>query len=120
MALPFFQVDWSLERAAVLLGAELALGCLLAWLIDPRRYGGALRGLCFLIFLAYAKHLADELADDRSTREAIFGFVLLGLPALAYAVLGSFAPAWTTLEPAEVDAAPEPREIEPSTTQSRS
>ena len=106
VALPFFQEAWTLERVIVLLGAELALACLLAWLADSKRYPGALRVLCFLIFLAYAKHLVDELGGDRSAREAVFGFVLLGMPALAFAAFGGFVPAWATLEPAAVVEAP--------------
>ncbi|MEM8933615.1 MAG: hypothetical protein AAGE94_20670 [Acidobacteriota bacterium] len=92
-ALPFFQETWSPERLAVLAGAELALACVVAWLFDPVRFAGAMRLLCFLIFLAYLKHMLDEVGGERPAHEAIIGFVVLGLPALVYAVFGRWFPA---------------------------
>lgn len=92
LLLPFLQPEWSAERLAVIVAAETALACLVLWLYDRARFALAGRAVFLLIFLAYAKHMLDEVAGDRPAREAIFGFVILGLPALGYALFGRFAP----------------------------
>ena len=91
-ALPFLQPMWSLERWIVIVAAEVFLACVVAWLIDPVRFASAVRVLCFLIFLAYTKHMLDELGGSRPAHEAVIGFVVLGLPALAYSLFGRFTP----------------------------
>ncbi len=90
-------------RVLLLIGMELMCVALLAGFWLPARIGHwAFRVLAGFVFLAYAAYLIHEffftdtpfrLVESRgaaSPRNALLGFVIIGLPSLLFAVLGRF------------------------------
>ena len=83
-------VSISLLSGAALLGA--------LWLISPKRFGWAGRVVAALVFLAYSAYLVYEFifsghefrvverSSNVSPRNALLGFVIIGLPCLWYAL----------------------------------
>jgi hypothetical protein len=107
--MPLVIEEWTLPRIIVMAGIELACLALLAGFWLPARIGHwAFRGLAGLVFVAYAAYLIHEFLftdkpfkilqsrGEASPRNALLGFVIIGLPCLMYAVLGRF-----TLKPPE-------------------
>jgi len=94
--------DWTPVR--VVLAAAWSAGCLAAIfaLYDARRFPWAARTVTAVIFLAYLGYLIDQVVfsdkplaptrrSEASPWNSILGFIIIGLPALWYTVLGRFS-----------------------------
>jgi hypothetical protein len=101
---PVLISEWTPIRTAIVVGMELMCFCLLAAFWLPPRIGHwAFRGLAGLVFLAYAGYLIDEFfftttplsvsgsRGQASPRNALLGFLIIGLPCLWYSLFGRFA-----------------------------
>lgn len=101
IVMPLLTESWTLKQVVLMAGVELICACLLGalWLSGHLREV-ALRGLAWLVFLAYAAYLVDrvwfssepfqawEPRSKASPRNALLGFLIIGLPCLWFAVLG--------------------------------
>lgn len=97
-------VDWTPAHTAIMAAIDVAGLSFVIALYDPVRFGWACRLVCAEVFLAYLAYLVHEwvfsqhpfrLAEARSVaspRNALLGFVVIGVPSLAYALTGSFTP----------------------------
>jgi hypothetical protein len=103
VVMPLLLDNWTPGALAVMIGMELMCLSLLAGFWLPARIGQwAFRILAALVFLAYAAYLIHafffthtpfKLAERRSEaspRNALLGFVLIGLPCLWFALKGRF------------------------------
>jgi hypothetical protein len=109
VGLPFLVTGWTPVRIAVV--AVSSGVCLLAIpaLYDSRKFWWAARGVTLIVFSAYATYLVTELLFRGSSGsrfawkewplESIFGFIIIGLPALWYTLFGRF----TFHAPAKLD-----------------
>jgi len=89
-------------RVVILIGVELlALLLLIGFWSPPALALIAFRGVCFLVFLAYLAYVISEFRSDKpltlpqhkgeaSPIRSLFGFVMIGLPALGFAIFGRF------------------------------
>jgi NADH:ubiquinone oxidoreductase subunit 5 (subunit L)/multisubunit Na+/H+ antiporter MnhA subunit len=113
--MPLLIEEWTTTRIVLMAGMELAAIALLAGFWLPARIGRwAFRTLAALIFLAYAGYLIHEFfftdkqfkivqnRGEASPRNALLGFIVIGVPSLIYALLGRF-----TLKAPEPEAEPE-------------
>lgn len=102
--LPFLVSKWTWEGVTLMAGLEIAGIALLAAYWLPAKYGRiAFRIATSFVFLGYALYLIDEvsfsetplkLAGSRaesSPRNAVLGFVTIGLPCLWYSIFGRFS-----------------------------
>jgi Na+/proline symporter len=112
LLMPLLIEEWTPIGIVIMGGMALACLALLAGFWLPAHIGRwAFRVLAGLIFAAYASYLIHEfLFTDKqfkivqsrgqaSPRNALLGFVIIGLPCLMYAVLGRF-----TLKPPEPES----------------
>src|SRR5207245_11501508 len=102
VGLPLMLDDWTPLR--VMLTAAWSVGCLAAIfaLYDSRRFPWAARTVTAIIFLAYLAYLIDQLVfsgkpleptrrSEASPWNSFWGFIIIGLPALWYTILGRFS-----------------------------
>lgn len=103
VVMPLLVETWTLKLGGMIAGLEFLCLALLAGFWLPTRMGRwAFRILAGAVFLAYAGYLIDQffftdtpfrLVESRaetSPRNALLGFVIIGLPSLWYALLGRF------------------------------
>lgn len=103
LIMPIAIPQWTPARVALMVGMEFMCIALLAGFWLPARYGRwAFRVLAFTVFLCYLSYLIYEFffsdapfgfferRAEASPRNALFGFVIIGLPSLWYALLGRF------------------------------
>lgn len=103
VVMPFLVEKWTLKLGGMIAGMEFLCLALLAGFWLPARIGRwAFRSLAGAVFLIYAGYLIDQffisdapfrLVESRaetSPRNALLGFVIIGLPALWYALFGRF------------------------------
>ncbi len=103
ISMPLLMEEWTPTRVALMVGVELVCLSLLAGFWLPSRLGHwAFRGLSDLVFLAYAAYVVDMFflkdqpgvssgrRSDASPLNALLGFVVIGLPALWFALKGRF------------------------------
>src|SRR5262245_46522989 len=108
LVVPLLLDTWTPIRVGIVVGMELMCLALLAGFWLPARIGHwAFRGLTGVVFLGYSAYLLHQLfvADkpfrmfgsrgEASPRNALLGFILIGLPSLWFTLLGRF-----TLRPA--------------------
>jgi hypothetical protein len=101
--MPFLIPAWTPASVAIALGMELICLALLAGFWLPARFGhSGFRLLAGLVFLAYSAYLIFEFffstapfkliqaRSETSPRNALMGFVIIGLPCLWYAIFGRF------------------------------
>lgn len=94
---------WNPTRVVLMVGFELAGGCLVAGLWCPPRISRRLfRCVTGLVFVAYTAYLADQVvirgkplrpggeSGEASAFNALRGFLLIGLPCLWFTVTGRF------------------------------
>jgi hypothetical protein len=128
IVMPLAIEEWTATRIVLIAGLELMSLALLAGFWLPAHIGHwAFRGLAGLIFLAYAGYLLREFfftdhefkvfqnRGEASPRNALLGFIVIGLPSLIYAVLGRFTLKAPVAEPDDAtddddDAIDEPEE----------
>lgn len=104
ISMPLIIEEWTLSRAALMAGIEFMCLSLLAGLWLPAKIGNwAFRILAGSVFLAYASYLIYELflsgapfrlsgrRGEASPRNALLGFVIIGLPSLWFALKGRFS-----------------------------
>jgi len=105
LLIPLLIEQWTPTQIAVMVVLEAMCITLLAGFWLPARLGHwAFRIVTGLVFLFYAGYLVDELTKfkvtgsdgEASPLDALFGFLIIGLPCLWYALLGRF-----TLQPRE-------------------
>lgn len=103
ISLPLLVEQWTPARVALMVGVELFCLTLLAgfWL-PPRPGHWAFRGLSGMVFLAYAAYVVDMFVfndgaagssgrrSDASPVNALLGCIVIGLPALWFALKGRF------------------------------
>jgi hypothetical protein len=100
-AVPLVLDDWNPTKLVVATGWSAC--CLLAIpaLYDARRFWWAARAVTAIIFLCYLSYLVTEAflsgksfgptrRSDASPFNSIVGFIVIGLPALWYTILGRF------------------------------
>jgi hypothetical protein len=103
LAVPLLIDRWTLIRVVVVSGMELACLALLAGLWLPARVGfWAFRALTGSVCLAYGAYLLYELVltdkpfrvlgrpGEASPRNALLGFIIIGLPCLGFTLFGRF------------------------------
>jgi hypothetical protein len=101
--MPIAIPQWTPIRVVLMAGMEFICIALLAGFWLPARYGHwAFRGLAGMVFLSYLSYLVYEfffsevkfkLFERRgaaSPRNALLGFIVIGLPSLWYALFGRF------------------------------
>jgi hypothetical protein len=100
--MPFLIEGWTPERIVLMVAMELTGILLIMGLYNPRRFNWAVRGVTTLVFLAYLVYLVDEMRingfrftlagrrSEASSRNALIGFIVIGLPCLWYSLLGRF------------------------------
>ena len=94
---------WTITATIIMLGLELMCIALLMGFWLPSKIGRwAFRGLSCLIFLTYASYLIYEFffsdtpfrlienSGEASPRNALLGFIVIGLPCLWYSIFGRF------------------------------
>jgi uncharacterized protein YegJ (DUF2314 family) len=95
--------NWTGTSIAVV--AALDAGCLLLVLVlyDPKRFHWAARGLTGMVFATYLAYLVYEFVlsgkpwlrrtprGEAAPINALLGFVIIGLPALRYTLVGRFS-----------------------------
>ena len=104
IVMPLVVEQWTLGKIAMIGGMELVCLTLLAGFWLPPRLGHwAFRILTALVFLAYASYLIHEFCfsgqpfrltgrrSEASPRNALLGFVIIGLPCLWYTIKGRFS-----------------------------
>lgn len=102
IGLPLMLDDWTPVK--VMLTAAWSLGCFAAIfaLYDTSRFPWAARAVTGIIFLAYLAYLIYEFAfsgkpfeptrrSEASPWNSVLGFIIIGLPALWYTILGRFS-----------------------------
>jgi hypothetical protein len=115
--IPIAIEQWTPARVALITGMEFMCIALLAGFWLPVRLARwAFRGLAGAVFLSYISYLIYEFffsnepfrvfgnRGEASPRNALLGFVIIGLPSLWYALLGRFSLS----APEEVIRADEP------------
>jgi hypothetical protein len=103
IGMPLLVQRWT-PSVVMLVGSLVAAALLLLLaLANPRRFRWAGRVVCGMVFAGYAEYAVDEwffsdtpfrLFESRtatSPRNALLGLVLIGLPALIYALTGRFS-----------------------------
>ena len=103
--LPLLVNEWDTARVLFVAAVEALLLLLTLALYDPRRFAWATRCVTGIVFCAYLAYAVDELflsgkpfeivAGSRSAatpRNALMGFVVIGLPCLWYTLFGRFSP----------------------------
>ena len=103
VVMPLLVETWTLKLAGMIAGLELFCVALLAGFWLPGRTGQwAFRSLAGAVFLVYAGYLIDqflfsdspfrlvESRSETSPRNALLGFVIIGLPSLWYALFARF------------------------------
>jgi hypothetical protein len=103
LSMPMAIQQWTPARIALIAGMEFMCIALLAGFWLPQRFAHwAFRCLAAAVFLIYASYLiyAFFFSDapfklfqrraESSPRNALIGFVIIGLPCLWYALLGRF------------------------------
>ena len=102
IAMPLLITEWTLGLVALMAGLELlSVSVLVGFWAPPRVAAIAFRTAASLVFVAYAAYLIAEFAGDKplrlsgarsdaSPRNALLGFIIIGLPSLCYAALGRF------------------------------
>jgi len=101
--MPLMIPGWTPTRVALTAGIELMCLALLAGFWLPARFGHwAFRGLAGLVFLFYSIYLVNQvffgdapfkLIEGRagaSPRNALLGFIVIGLPCFWFALFGKF------------------------------
>ena len=101
--MPLLIEQWTPVRLALVLIMELMCAALLAGFWLPERFGRCFfRILCGAVFLAYAGYLISEFffsdkpfkllqsRGEASPRNALLGFIFIGLPSLCYSLFGRF------------------------------
>lgn len=112
---------WTPMGIVVMAGMEFMCIALLAGFWLPSRFGRwAFRGLAGAVFLAYLAYLIDEFffsetpfsmfesRANASPRNALLGFIVIGLPSLWYAILGRFS-----LSPTQPESKIDDPDVEP-------
>lgn len=103
LTLPFLLGDWNPTK--IIVCATWCACSLLAIpaLYDARKFWWAARSVTGLIVLAYGWYIVDEFffsdhdfgligpTSDSSPRNAIWGFLVIGLPCLWYTIFGRFS-----------------------------
>jgi hypothetical protein len=103
VVMPLLVEKWTLKLATMIGGMEFFCIALLAGFWLPVRIGRwAFRSLGAAVFLVYAGYLIDQVfftdtpfrllesRSESSPRNALLGFVIIGLPSLWYALFGRF------------------------------
>ncbi len=103
VVMPLLVENWTLKLVAMIAGMEFVCLALLAGFWLPARIGRwSFRCVAGAVFAAYAGYLIYEfffsdtpfrLSESRSEaspRNALLGFVIIGLPCLWYAIFGRF------------------------------
>src|SRR5262249_17451525 len=101
--MPMAIEQWTSARVALITGMEFMCIALLGGFWLPVRLGRwAFRGLAGAVFFSYAGYLIYEFffsnapfrvfgnRGEASPRNALLGFLIIGLPSLWYALLGRF------------------------------
>ena len=104
IGLPFFITRWSVTSLLCVSLVEALLLAFILGLYDPRRFRWATRCVTGTVFCAYLAYLVDELflsgksieagsasRAEASPRNAIMGFIAIGLPCLWYTIFGRFS-----------------------------
>ncbi len=105
LVIPFLIPEWTSAGVAIMVGIEIACLALLAGFWLPTKVANrAFRVLAGLVFVFYAGYLAQQfLFTDvaariferrgATPRNALIGFIVIGLPCLTFAIRGRFDPS---------------------------
>ena len=120
VAMPLLIDEWTPARIALMAVMEFMCVAVLAGFWLPPRFGQwAFRGFAGAVFLCYAAYFIHEwfftnepfrISERKSAaspRNALLGFIIIGLPCLWYAVMGRL-----TKEPSREEEAAERQEYE--------
>ena len=102
--LPSLVAGWTASRVIFVSSVEAFLLCLSLGLYDPRRFRWATRCATGVVFCAYLAYLVDEVflsskgagvvsgnRAEATSRNAVAGFIAIGLPCLWYTIFGRFS-----------------------------
>ena len=102
VAMPLLENSWTSTKVVVVCGLDACAILLILMLFDSKRFWWAGRGVTAIVFLAFVAYLADEVHSGKPWRfgsrsestplNALVGLVIIGLPCLRYAIMGSFLP----------------------------
>lgn len=117
VVMPLLVEKWTLEIVAMIAGMEFLCLALLAGFWLPARIGRwAFRGVAGAVFLVFAGYLIDqffftdtllkpvESRSETSPRNALLGFVIIGLPSMWFAFFGRFTLQEPQSEPDIMDS----------------
>ena len=102
LIMPLVLGEWDFLKIAIIAGLEILCFAVLLGFWAPERVGhAAFRIACLIVFLGYAAYLTAELLSGKplliprsraesSAVNAALGLVIIGLPALRYAIRGRF------------------------------
>jgi hypothetical protein len=124
LVVPLLMDRWTQIRVVTVVGMEFMCIALLVGLWLPARFGRwAFRGLTGAVFLAYGAYLLHEfLLTDKpfrmfgsrgevSPRNALLGFIIIGLPSLWFTLFGRFTLRPPPSEPDIDDPDAEPEDV---------
>jgi hypothetical protein len=115
VAIPFLVPKWTSGIVLMLMAFWIVGVALILGMLNPSRFGWAFRVVGAMVFLIYVAYALAELVEHnwklirpRSRGEAnpvnaLIGLVVIGGPALMYAVLGRFSLRKEEDEPFEVE-----------------
>ena len=102
--MPLLIEKWTPIGIVIMVGTEFMCIALLAGFWLPARFGRwAFRGLASMVFISYSVYLIHEFfftdtpfrvfesRGEASPRNALLGFIIIGLPSLWYALFGRFS-----------------------------
>lgn len=102
VGLPLMLTEWTPTKVIVTIGWSSACILAIPALYDSRRFWWAARALTFIIFASYAEYLVYEMfssgkgfgptrRSEASPWNSVWGFVIIGFPALWYTIFGRFS-----------------------------
>jgi len=110
VSIPLMMDEWTLGGAFVVIGLSataVLYAAALAWPGRLRWVGRAVAGMVFVFYAIYAvdqwflSNTSFRLVESKSNaspRNALLGLVIIGLPALIYALMGRTLPRGTEID----------------------
>lgn len=82
---------WTPSRLAAYVVLDAAVVLLSLGLYDPSRFRWAVRALAAIIFTVYVTYTFSTIAERKNLMRSLVGLLVIGVPALIYAIKGRFS-----------------------------